>query len=84
MNRTLTAIALALTCLSAPAFADGDVVDAAVKDKLTAQLTAEGYDVRKIETEDGLIEVYVVKDGETSSLWFDADLKPVEHGDSAD
>lgn len=81
MTRTLTAIALALTCLSAPAFADGDSVDAAIKDKLTAQLTAEGYDVRKIETEDGLIEVYVVKDGETSSLWFDADLKPVEHGD---
>lgn len=84
MTRTLTAIALALTCLSAPAFAEGDAVDAAVQEKLTAQLTAEGYDVRKMETEDGLIEVYVVKDGETKSLWFDADLKPVEHDGGED
>ena len=84
MKRTLTAVALAFACLSAPAFADGDAVDAAVKDKLTAQLTAEGYDVRKIEAEDGMIEVYVVKDGKTESLWFDADLKPVAHDAEAD
>lgn len=84
MKRTLTAMAVALACLSAPAFADGDAVDAATRDTLTADLTAQGYEVRKIEAEDGLIEVYVVKDGKTMSLWFDADLKPVEHGASAD
>lgn len=84
MKRTLTAVALAFACLSAPAFAEGDAVDAAMKDKLTAQLVAEGYDVRKIEAEDGLIEAYVVKDGATLQLWFDADLKPVEHGAEAD
>jgi hypothetical protein len=84
MKRTLTAVALALTCLSAPAFADGSALDSAVKDKLTAQLVAQGYDVRKIEAEDGLIEAYVVKDGATLQLWFDADLKPVEHGNEAD
>ncbi len=79
MKRMMTAMALALATLSAPAFAEGDAVDAAVKDKLTAQLVAEGYEVRKIEAEDGLIEAYVVKDGETLQLFFDADLKPVEH-----
>lgn len=84
MTRTLTAMAFALACLSAPAFADGDAVDGAIKDKLTAQLTAEGYDVRKIEAEDGMIEAYVVKDGKTEQLWFDADLKPVEHGAEAE
>ena len=30
MKRTLTAVALAFACLSAPAFADGDAVDAAL------------------------------------------------------
>lgn len=79
MKRMMTAVALALATLSAPAFADGDSVDAAVQEKLTAQLVAQGYEVRKVEAEDGLIEAYVVKDGETLQLWFDADLKPVEH-----
>ena len=44
-----------------------------------AQLTAEGYEVRQFKAEDGLIEVYVVKDGKMQELWFDADLKQVEH-----
>jgi hypothetical protein len=73
-------VAVALLLLAGPSFADGeDTVDAATKEKVTALLVAQGYDVRKIEHEDGLIEVYVVKDGKMEELFFDADLNPVEH-----
>ncbi len=80
MIRKLTAVALVLTSLAAPAaFADEGKVDAAVQEKLTAQLVAEGYDVRQFKAEDGLIEVYVVKDGKMEELWFDASLTRVAH-----
>lgn len=54
-------------------------VDAAVQETLTTQLVAQGYEVRQFKAEDGLIEVYVVKDGKMEELWFDAGLKQVEH-----
>lgn len=80
MTRKLFPAAIAVLLMALPAFADGeDTVDAATKEKLTAMLVAQGYEVRKIEHEDGLIEVYVVKDGATAELFFDADLKPVQH-----
>lgn len=62
----------------------GDTVDAATKDKLTAQLVAEGYEVRKIEMEDGKIEAYALKDGKKYELYFDADLKLIETKESDD
>lgn len=82
MIRKIAVAALALSVLtSSVALASGDEgkVDAAVQEKLTAQLVAEGYEVRQFKAEDGLIEVYVVKDGKVQELWFDADLKQVEH-----
>lgn len=71
----LTAAVVALSVLSAPMAMAEDEVDAATKDKVTAQLTAEGYDVRKMEMEDGLLEVYAVKDGKTVQLFLDKELK---------
>lgn len=80
MKTTLFAAAMVALVVAGPSFADGeDTVDAATQEKLTALLVAQGYDVRKIEHEDGLIEVYVVKDGVTEELFFDADLNPVDH-----
>ena len=77
---TIPAISPTLMLMAVPSFADGeDTVDAATKEKLTALLVGQGYDVRKIEHEDGLIEVYVVKDGATEELFFDEALNPVEH-----
>lgn len=82
MIRKIAMATLALSVLTSPmAFAseaEGEV-DAAVQAQLTEQLTAEGYDVRQFKSEDGLIEVYVVKDGKMEELWFDAGLKQVEH-----
>lgn len=80
MKSKLFSAAVALMLMAVPSFADGeDTVDAATKEKLTALLVGQGYDVRKIEREDGLIEVYVVKGGETEELFFDDALNPVEH-----
>lgn len=81
MIRKIAVAALALTVLTAPLVRaeEEGTVDPAVQETLTAQLVAEGYEVRQFKSEDGLIEVYVVKDGKMEELWFDADLKQVEH-----
>lgn len=82
MIRKIAMAALALSVLTSPmAFASDDEgdVDAFAQAQITEQLQAQGYDVRQFKAEDGLIEVYVVKDGKMQELWFDAALKQVEH-----
>lgn len=77
--KSLSLLTVAFLALSAPlAFASGDTIDAALKDKVTAEMTAQGYEVRKIDSEDGMIEVYAVKDGKTYELYLDAQLKIVK------
>ncbi|WP_439124721.1 PepSY domain-containing protein [Marivita sp.] len=76
MTRIL-ALALALA-LPASVFASSD--DALTTERMTeirTKLTAEGYEVRKIEMEDGMIEAYVLKDGERLELYLDAALNVV-------
>ena len=41
-------------------------------------LAAEGYEVRRIDAEDGLIEVYALKDGHKLEIYFDHTLRQVE------
>lgn len=88
MSRILSACALVLTLTAAPiaalADSDGANLDAATQEKLTAQLVADGYDVRKITVEGGVIEVYAVKDGETVKLFFNDKLEPTDAGPEAD
>jgi hypothetical protein len=74
----LTAAVFGLSLLAAPMAMAESEVDAATKDKVTADLTAQGYDVRKMEMEDGMLEVYAVKDGKTLQLFLDKDLKVVK------
>ena len=45
-----------------------------LKARVTEKLTQEGYEVRKIDREDGQIEVYALKDGAKVELYLDADL----------
>jgi len=70
------AIILSTLLLSTPfAWAsDNRRVDDETATAIRAQLSAEGYEVRKIEREDGMIEVYAVKDGQRYELYLDADL----------
>ncbi|MCX7888257.1 MAG: PepSY domain-containing protein [Rhodobacteraceae bacterium] len=81
--RILTSAALLALSLGLPALAseDGASVDPALQQKLTEQLVAQGYEVRKIQMEDGKIEVYAVKDGQTFELYFDSALKPLNGGE---
>jgi hypothetical protein len=71
------AAALTAVLAAGPAMASNKVDDA-TKEKVTAQLTAQGYEVRKIQMENGLIEAYAVKDGKTLEVYLDADLKVVK------
>lgn len=78
-NRLSAAALLGLTLSAAPmAMASSDDIDAATRARVTAELVAQGYDVRKIEMEDGMIEVYAVKDGKAWELYLDAALKIVK------
>jgi hypothetical protein len=86
MNSMIRAVAvLGLSMMSAGvAMADGDEADAATVAKATEVVTAEGYEVRKVEMEDGLIEVYAVKDGKMWELKLDAEYKVTETEEADD
>lgn len=69
----LTALALGA---NAAAASDG-AVPAEIKEKITQQLTQEGYEVRKIEMEDGAYEAYALKDGLRYEIYLNADLEVI-------
>lgn len=76
MKRIL-ALALALA-VPVSAFASSDAALTAERvAEITNKLTAEGYEVRKIDMEDGMIEAYVLKNGQRYELYLDAALNVV-------
>jgi hypothetical protein len=77
MTRILAlAIALSLP-VSAFASSDSSALTPERKSEITTKLAAEGYEVRKIDMEDGMIEAYVLKDGQRLELYLDAALNVV-------
>jgi hypothetical protein len=73
------ALALAVAFSAAPALAaSDDEVPQDTQNAVTEKLVAEGYDVRSIQMEDGMIEVYATKDGEKLEIYLDAELNVVE------
>jgi len=78
MQKTIAMLALAFT-LAAPAVqASSDMaVTDEVKAQITEKLTAEGYEVGKIKSEDGLYEAYARKDGVKYEIYLDADMNVV-------
>lgn len=79
--KIVSALFIGAALLASPfAYASEDV-DPALKAKLMEQLKAEGYDVRKVQMEDGLIEAYAVRGSEKFELYFDKDLKLVKKAD---
>jgi len=48
------------------------------KAEITTQLTQEGYEVRKIKTEDGFYEAYAMKDGVRYEVYLNEELKIVK------
>jgi hypothetical protein len=76
-NLTLIAAAALIAGTSAlPVLAEQPVAQDKA-DKLGAELKAQGYEVRRMEMEDGYIEVYALKDGKRMELYFDSNLKQV-------
>ncbi|MGI3186880.1 PepSY domain-containing protein [Nioella aestuarii] len=70
-----SAIALALLLPATAVFASGDAaVSADVEAQITALLTAEGYEVRSIEMEDGQYEAYAMRDGARFEIYLDDSL----------
>lgn len=79
LHATLFAAAFAtIAATSTLAFASNDI-DPALQAKVTVQLTAKGYEVRKVQMEDGMIEVYAVKDGKTSEIYLNDKLEIVKN-----
>jgi len=79
LSRSTAVLVLALAFAAPMARAETEgMVDAATQARITTELTAQGYEVRKIGQEDGMIEVYAVKDGKTYELYLDSDLKIVK------
>lgn len=70
---TATAVAIALAVPLSLAAAAEMVGTQAGKtaDEIKASLAAQGYEVRKIEREDGKLEAYAVKDGKRLEIYVD-------------
>ena len=76
MKRQIIA-ALAVLSFAGPALASPEI-DADTTAKVEQKLTAEGYEVRRVDSEDGMIEVYALKDGARLELYLDSDLNIVK------
>lgn len=75
----IIALALAITAGSmAHASDDYMKIDPAKAEQIKAQLSAQGYDVRKIEMEDGMYEAYALKDGARYEIYLNKDLSIVK------
>ncbi|WP_417807789.1 PepSY domain-containing protein [Thioclava sp.] len=81
---TLIAAAALMTATASLPVLAASKVDSAKEKTLQTQLVAQGYEVRRLDMEDGYIEVYALKDGKRMEMYFDAKtLKQVDRkGDS--
>jgi len=79
--KDVKAVTLAVTLLGAFATAslaeNSRTVPAEAKAQITQKLQSEGYEVRKIKREDGMVEVYAMKDGKMLELYLDAAMNVV-------
>lgn len=71
-------LALALGLSSGGALAsEGVKLSDAAKAQIREKLVAEGYEVGKIKTDDGLYEAYAKKDGRRYEIYLDAQMNIV-------
>lgn len=78
MTRILAATLAATLALSGAAMASPDAeVPQDTQTAIRTLLEAQGYEVRQIETEDGMFEAYALKDGERYEIYINADMQIV-------
>ncbi|UWQ42845.1 PepSY domain-containing protein [Leisingera aquaemixtae] len=78
MRHSLKLLALVLTLPAAAAFASDSTPSADTQAKIRDLLTSQGYEVRKIEAEDGQFEAYAVKDGKKYEVYLNGKLEVVK------
>jgi hypothetical protein len=64
------ALALPVSFAAASSELDGATLGKSA-DEVKSTLTAQGYEVRKVENEDGKLEAYAVKDGKKFEIYVD-------------
>ena len=64
----VAALAMSINLAAAASELDGASVGRTA-DEITASLTAQGYEVRKIKHEDGMLEAYALKDGKRYEVY---------------
>ena len=73
--KLVKALPLILACaVAGTAALASSRVSESTQNEITTKMAAEGYDVRKIEIEDGEIEVYALKDGKRLEIYLNPDL----------
>lgn len=70
----IIALALAIALGGMAHASNGTLVDTAKVEEIKATLTQQGYDVRRVKTEDGLYEAYAMKNGQRYEIYLDTDL----------
>jgi hypothetical protein len=63
-------LALPLSLAAASADLDGASVGKTAEE-ITASLIAQGYEVKKVKPEDGMLEAYALKDGKRYEVYVD-------------
>ncbi|MCX7299035.1 MAG: PepSY domain-containing protein [Rhodobacterales bacterium] len=76
------AVAFTLTGTLAHAADEASLTDAK-KAEITTLLVAQGYEIRSIQIEDGMYEVYAIKYGATAELYLDDNLNIVKGGEES-
>jgi len=76
------AVAFTLAGTLAHAADEASLTDAK-KAEITTLLVAQGYEIRSIQIEDGMYEVYAIKDGATAELYLDDNLNIVKGGEES-
>ncbi len=77
MNKLALTLAIALALPSTAALAAGENESPAAEDmqaRIETMLTEQGYEVRRIQMEDGLYEAYALRDGERFEIYLDDTL----------
>ncbi len=78
------ALATALLLPATAALASGGAVPADTEAQIRTMLTDQGYEVRSVQTEDGMYEAYALKDGQRYEIYLDTSLNIVRGADSDD
>jgi len=73
----LIALALAVSLGGIAQASDYDKVDPAKAEEIKAMLTEQGYDVRRVKSEDGMYEAYAMKNGQRMEIYVNDDLEIV-------